>query len=302
MVISVAIATYNGEKYIEEQLLSILSQTTLPNEIIICDDCSTDSTVEIIKKILSSKNVYFEIIVNEINIGYTRNFLKAISLTKGDLIFISDQDDVWFKNKISTICDIFTKNPDKHVFINDTFLVDVNLNKTGQTKLHTIKKIFNNDSQFVAGCCTAIRGDLLKLFSPIPNDYSYDEWIHYLGSITDTRIVIDIPLQLYRRHGGNTSNVMYNSLQRQNYILYLLLLFKRVFNFDVDKKIKYLNRQLLATLFIKNVFMDDNLKNHFQNIIEIQKKINYKIQKINKELKLYNSKLFKFLFFKSPHF
>ena len=242
MFISVAIATFNGGRFIEEQLNSIIKQTRLPDEIIICDDCSSDSTFEIIKRVQATTNIYIQIVQNEINLGYTNNFLKAISLTKGDLIFISDQDDVWFDNKISKVCDLANKNSNKHVFINDTYFVDEHLNKTGLTKLQTIKKIFNNDSQFVAGCCTAITGDLLKIFSLIPNEYSYDEWIHYLGSITNTRFVIDEPLQLYRRHGGNTSNVGYNNLDKLSYIRPLVSRLVRIFYFSVNKKVKYFRR------------------------------------------------------------
>lgn len=300
MFISVAIATFNGERFIEEQLNSILKQTRLPDEIIICDDCSSDSTVEIIKRIELTTNIYIKIIENQINLGYTNNFLKAISLTKGDLIFISDQDDVWFDNKIAKVCDLANKYSNKHVFINDTYFVDEHLNKTGLTKLQTIKKIYNNDSQFVAGCCTAITGDLLKIFSLMPNDYSYDEWIHYLGSITNTRVVIDEPLQLYRRHGGNTSNVVYNNLGKLSYISPLVSRLMRIFYFNRNKKVKYLNRQLAATLIIKNIFKENDLNGYFDDTLQINRYLDSMIQNLNIKLRFYNNYFIKILFFNLP--
>ena len=295
MRISVVIATFNGEKYIEEQLYSILNQIKPPDEIIICDDCSNDHTLIVVHKIQSSTKIPFKIFVNESNIGYTKNFSKAILQASGDLIFISDQDDVWLNNKISNVYDIYIKNFGKHVFINDTFFVDTNLNKTGSTKLQVIKKIYNGDSQFVAGCCTAISGGLIKLFSSVPNEYSYDEWIHYFGSVTNSRFVIDQPLQLYRRHGENTSNVVYN-LDNINYIR--TFIFRYIQKFNLNKKIKYLNRQLLATLYIRNLFKENDLNDYFKDTIEIENNLDRLIQKINRKLRFYNSNVTKILFFK----
>src|SRR5688572_22956866 len=96
MTVSVALCTYNGANFIGEQLQSICSQTMSPNEIVICDDASTDKTISCIREI---KNNYpaidWKIVKNTSNLGYVKNFEQAISLASGDIIFLSDQDDVW---------------------------------------------------------------------------------------------------------------------------------------------------------------------------------------------------------------
>lgn len=100
-MISVAMTTYNGEKYIERQLLSILAQTVQADEIIICDDCSKDGTVALIREIIDRvKTDKIKLIVNDENLGYIGNFYKAISLTRGDHIFLADQDDEWHADKL----------------------------------------------------------------------------------------------------------------------------------------------------------------------------------------------------------
>ena len=102
-MISVAMCTYNGEKYIQEQLESIIYQSVPPDEIVICDDCSNDATLEIVKDILNSYDGIVQLVSNKHNLGYRKNFEKAISLCHGDIIFLSDQDDVWSSNKIEII-------------------------------------------------------------------------------------------------------------------------------------------------------------------------------------------------------
>ena len=99
-MVSVCIASYNGEKFILEQLNSILTQIHEKDEILICDDKSTDSTVEIIKKINDSRLKLYE---NDKNLGYTKNFERVLSLSKGDIIITSDQDDIWLPGKYKTI-------------------------------------------------------------------------------------------------------------------------------------------------------------------------------------------------------
>ena len=96
--ISIAMATFNGEKYLREQLDSIYSQTLLPYEIVAADDCSTDRTTEILEEYRIKKGLKY--LVNEHNIGVVKNFEKAISLCQGDYVALSDQDDIWFPEKL----------------------------------------------------------------------------------------------------------------------------------------------------------------------------------------------------------
>ena len=103
MTKSVALCTYNGEKYLKEQLDSILSQEIPVDEIVICDDCSTDETTLIIKEYESQFPNVFCVFINAENLGYVRNFEKALSFCTGEIIFLCDQDDLWRKDKTQKI-------------------------------------------------------------------------------------------------------------------------------------------------------------------------------------------------------
>lgn len=113
-MISIAMTSYNGEKYIEKQLLSILSQTMLPDELVIVDDCSKDQTVSIIETVLEEhghKLSHVQLTVLSQNMGCHASFHKAISLAQGDIIFLCDQDDIWLPNHIADMVSVFQKNP-----------------------------------------------------------------------------------------------------------------------------------------------------------------------------------------------
>lgn len=124
---SVALCTYNGQKYIEEQLHSIINQGRPVDEIVVCDDCSQDKTIEVVKGIANSyPQISWSIIEHTHNIGVTKNFEEAISHCSGDIIFLSDQDDIWLPNKVQTICSYFENNPAISVVFTDAALIDGN--------------------------------------------------------------------------------------------------------------------------------------------------------------------------------
>lgn len=124
MTTSVAMCTYNGAQFIEKQLRSILNQSMLVDEIVVCDDGSSDETIDIIKQLSINTQIPIRIYVNKTNLGCVRNFEKAISLCKGDIIFLSDQDDIWEQNKVETIIKWFDEHTDKDVVISDAVLID----------------------------------------------------------------------------------------------------------------------------------------------------------------------------------
>lgn len=125
MIFSVAICTYNGEKFITQQLESIINQTLPVNEIVVCDDRSTDNTVQIVRAFASKhSNIDVRLIVNDRNIGVRMNFEKALNMCNGDIKFLSDQDDIWLPNKVETFYDFFIKNPDKSVVFSNASLID----------------------------------------------------------------------------------------------------------------------------------------------------------------------------------
>ena len=126
MKVSVALCTYNGEKYIREQILSIAVQSQPVDEVVICDDGSGDSTVGIIESLRQECPFPIRLFLNEHSLGVVANFAKAISICSGDIVFLSDQDDVWSKDKVKTIVDWFCMNPEKSAVFTDAELIDDN--------------------------------------------------------------------------------------------------------------------------------------------------------------------------------
>ncbi len=109
-MISVVMATFNGGQYLQEQLQSIAEQSLKPDEIIICDDGSTDNTADIVYSMKKMSDIPMDFSVNKKHLGYSQNFRQAINKASGDIIFLCDQDDIWIKNKIKLCMDVFNKN------------------------------------------------------------------------------------------------------------------------------------------------------------------------------------------------
>lgn len=208
-MISIAMCTYNGEHYIEEQLRSILLQTRKPDEIIICDDCSDDDTVNKIEKMLSSYTGEAKVIRNKKNLGYKRNFQKAIGLCKGDIIFLSDQDDIWNLNKIEIMMDQFEKHPNASMVFHDAELVDENLNPIASSFW---KILHFNPQEFlmgnyerllkgnvIQGSACAFRKDIFIKAFPFPIEAVHDEWLGLVASLYGAIIPVPAKLMKYRQ-------------------------------------------------------------------------------------------------------
>jgi glycosyltransferase involved in cell wall biosynthesis len=207
MKVSIAMTTYNGAKYLREQLESFSAQERLPDELIVCDDMSNDQSIEILLKFARTAPFKVEIVRNESNLGYTRNFEKAIYLCTGSLIFLSDQDDVWSANKLRVVENEFELRPDVFVLVNDAELTDENLKPTGLTLAGQTKATGLSTDQLLNGCCMSFRSELKSLIIPIPNTvYDCDSWINTLGNALQLRRFSPQVLQFYRRHTSNTSN------------------------------------------------------------------------------------------------
>jgi glycosyltransferase involved in cell wall biosynthesis len=199
-------ATLNGAQFIEEQLASLASQTHRPDEIVISDDGSTDDTLQIIRRF--SEKAPFEISLNcnATRIGLHRNFEHALSMARGDIVLLSDQDDVWYPNKIQALLATFEKNPSIQVVHHDEDIFD---QATGRmldgTLAERTRRLGGWDSILAAGNCTALRREMLSVLLPFPEGFFYDAWINWLPEILGTRLVLLEPLQLWRRHGSNES-------------------------------------------------------------------------------------------------
>lgn len=216
MKISVALCTYNGKQYINKQISSILDQTVSVDEIIICDDCSEDTTLLVVKKTLQNSKVNYRILQNERTLGVTKNFEKAISYCSGDLIFTADQDDIWDKCKVERMKEIFVKNPECVMAFSDAKVIDENnniildslLKKDGFMQGELSEKKYVDDvvrlNYTIYGCTMAFRKSFVKEVMPFfETKANHDAWIMCCAALEGEVRYIPDPLISYRVHGKN---------------------------------------------------------------------------------------------------
>lgn len=214
---SVVLSTYNGEKYILEQLESIHIQNVAIDEVLIFDDCSTDKTAEICQEFINNnKLTSWKLIKNEVNKGFVRNFTDGLYQTNGDIIFLCDQDDIWCKNKVSRTLEVFKQN--NILSLTSTFL---RFNEKGiccqhvkhpYRKPNDLKKISLHEyclfNGFL-GMATAINRDLINRYNFQELYYhfdSHDIMINYAAVIANGLFHLDEALVYRRNYMGSTSN------------------------------------------------------------------------------------------------
>lgn len=224
MIISVVIATYNGKKFIEQQLDSILNQSILVDEIIIVDDCSKDNTISVIRDYIKNKKIEnIKLITSKKNVGYIKNFYNGLSLANGDLIFLCDQDDIWNKNKIEIISSKMNENSKIQV-VNTSFnIIDTNnsiikLNHGEKNILITEKNIKDKkgfiDFEYIInkniapGCTMAITRNVRDMYIKNSNCCIPHDWeLNIYGALCDGLFFLNEPLINYRIHNNNTSGL-----------------------------------------------------------------------------------------------
>lgn len=214
MKVSVVMCTYNGERYLEQQIQSILGQTLQPDEFIVCDDCSTDGTVAILERYQQEGKLTYQI--NAQQLGLINNFKKAVSWSAaGNHVALSDQDDIWMTDKLEkSVALLQTMNQTLPCFVHsDLILVDEQekvlnnsfRNELGQDKFqHNLESLlFGN---FVTGCTVVMNAELKTYFETIPQGIKYhDGWLA-LAAFTFGQVAeITEPLIRYRKHGSNLS-------------------------------------------------------------------------------------------------
>ena len=214
-IISVGMTTYNSGKYIEEQLDSIFAQSVKPDEIVICDDKSTDDTIDIIKGYIDRHNeIPIHLYENPKNIGYMRNFEKSFGLCNGDIIIPCDSDDVWCKDKVKRIADVFQNEEIVYVFhelsVTDEYLNVVKPFYYRDTSLSwdykDPEKIIMRDIQrrgMPNGMSMAFRRSILNEITPF--FVEHDGWIDICAPLFGKVEFIPEVLAFYRRHQGNLS-------------------------------------------------------------------------------------------------
>lgn len=215
MNISVCMASYNGEKFIKRQIVSILNQLSKTDELIIIDDASFDNTISIIKKINDNR---IKLSINKKNIGPVKSFNNALNSAKNELIFLSDQDDFWLPKKVSVVKKAFKRN-DIDILIHDAKILKKNkLIKKSLFEIHNSSSglIKNLISNRFTGCCMTIRKDSLNKLMPIPikKGIYHDAWLGLLSIIFKKNILfLNEQLIEWNRHGNNESTLKRRSLK-----------------------------------------------------------------------------------------
>lgn len=219
MNISVCLATYNGEQFVKRQLDSVLMLLDDSDQVIVVDDRSSDGTFRLLKETYGDR---IEIHVNEKNMGPIKSFEKAISLAKGDIIFLCDQDDIWLETKVSSVLEKF-KDPQTMLVVHDAQVVDgneevihVSWNKYNRNNINQgiIGNIVKNA---FTGCMMVFRKEIVPKILPFPDSIEmHDQWIALACKMNKEKIAyIEEPLMLYVRHGKNVTGMKRRSRMKQ---------------------------------------------------------------------------------------
>jgi len=213
--LSIALCTYNGSRFLREQLQSLVNQTLQPFEVIISDDCSTDDTISVIQEFSDVLNI--KIFVNDLSLKVTKNFEKSISLCSGDIILMCDQDDIWHADKLSKINTYFQENPSQLAVFCDADLVDESGISLGKNFWSVVRFQQAQIQQFKdgggveillagnrsAGCMMAFRKELTENIIPFPTHIPlmiHDNWITIVAAMLDKIGLIEEKLNSYRQH------------------------------------------------------------------------------------------------------
>jgi glycosyltransferase involved in cell wall biosynthesis len=201
-------ATYNGAPYIERQLRSILSQLSQADEVILVDDHSSDATLDVAGRI---GDVRVRIYRNDFNEGIIRTFELSLRHASGDIIFLSDQDDIWYPEKVRRFMEVFDEHPGVTLVLSDAKIINDADEVIAESYLESrggfSSGIWHNiiKNKFL-GCTMAFRRSKMDMFLPIPKDVPmHDVWIGCINSIYGKTHLLNLPLMAYRRHQYNAT-------------------------------------------------------------------------------------------------
>ena len=215
--LSIALATYNGERFIGAQLDSIARQTRLPDELVIFDDASTDATVSVVQDFAQRAPFPVRLQVNPERLGSIRNFEAAIRACSGEIIFLCDQDDIWYPDKIARIEECFVHDTEVGAVFTDADVVDQDLNPLRLRLWEEIRfssqeqaRVAASDATTVllkhpvaSGATMAFRSTYRDLVLPMPNVWVHDAWISLLIGAVSHLAALPTPLIAYRQHSTN---------------------------------------------------------------------------------------------------
>ena len=227
MKISVALCTYNGSRHLRSQLECLRWQHREPDELIVCDDASSDGTRELIERFAERTPFPVEMHKNATTLGATRNFEQAIARCHGDVIATCDQDDIWHPTKLSRFESAFREEPKRGLVITDAGILD-GARSTDRLWKHLpftseMQRRFDAGGgpdlmlrwNVVTGATAAFRADLRPLLLPIPETWVHDGWIGFLAAAVAPAHAIAEPLVFYRQHPGQQIGVVPNTLRAQ---------------------------------------------------------------------------------------
>lgn len=266
MKTSVVMATYNGAEYLYEQLDSLRDQTMPVDEVIICDDCSTDATVKMLQDYIEENGLKnsWKLILNEKNMGYANNFHKALMLAEGEYIFFSDQDDVWYHNKIEEMVRVLDENPQVQLLCTDyepfssseqapVVPEGVMKKMTGDGSLEKISLNSRNIHIASLGCDMAIRKTFRNQIAPYwINGWAHDDYVWKTAQCVDGCYEYHKPLIKRRLHDSNVSmRKMHKKAVRVKFLKELkeantgMLHFAESVGMD-EKKLRFIKRTIKA--------------------------------------------------------
>ncbi len=219
--VSVAMCTYNGARFLRQQLDSFLAQTSLPDELVVCDDGSTDETGEMVHEFARHAPFEVRLVVNEERLRFAQNFAKCIGLCRGDIVVLTDQDDIWVSTRIQDTRDAYDADPNLLFTYSDAPLIDGEGVPTGEhiysrfpvhrrdrKRIHAGSNLLPAISRwgFIYGCTMTFRANMRKVVLPVPHGWSHDEWLTLaLSSVGPSRKLR--PQTNYRQHGVNSVGV-----------------------------------------------------------------------------------------------
>ncbi len=226
--ISIAMCTCNGERFVAEQLDSLLRQSLPPFELVVCDDASTDFTLPLVEQF--AKRCPFAVAVrrNDRRLGFARNFEQAVSLCKGDLIFLADQDDVWHQEKIAYLA-LALETPRIIAAFSNANIVSSDLSGLGYTKWQQVgftsreqRRASERECfpillkhQVVTGAALAFKASLRDTALPIPAGWPHDAWLALIAAAQKGLTAVPEVLLDYRQHEGNLVGGIRKSLKSE---------------------------------------------------------------------------------------
>lgn len=221
MRVSVALATRDGARYLSAQIESILGQTRPVDQIVVSDDASTDGTVELAQRLVASSGIDVVTVRNDPPLGVAGNFQAALAACDGDVILLSDQDDVWHPDRVQSSLAVFESDPRWLALHADAALVDGDGLPLGLDLLDALEvpsevraRVTAGDAfpaflqrNLATGATMAIRRELRDLALPVPAGWIHDEWLAIVASALGRLTLVDRPLIDYRQHGANEIGV-----------------------------------------------------------------------------------------------